>query len=86
MARMPRTTFPGLPHHIIQRGNNRSAIFFDESDYNAYLCWLGESIRLFCWQKKPGKSCRAKTLFMKERGGDQLMNRPPLTGMLAPVM
>ena len=27
MARLPRLTVPGYPHHIIQRGNNRQAIF-----------------------------------------------------------
>jgi putative transposase len=44
MARMPRIICPGLPHHVIQRGNNRSAIFFDDSDYHAYLSWLGEAL------------------------------------------
>lgn len=47
MARMPRITCPGLPHHIVQRGNNRSAIFFDDSDYHAYLRWLGESMEKY---------------------------------------
>ncbi|MCU7827470.1 MAG: transposase [Candidatus Thiodiazotropha sp. (ex Myrtea sp. 'scaly one' KF741663)] len=47
MARMPRVTCPGLPHHIIQRGNNRSAIFFDDSDYHAYLNWLGEAMQKY---------------------------------------
>ncbi|HOZ64069.1 MAG TPA: transposase, partial [Burkholderiaceae bacterium] len=26
MARLPRLTLPGYPHHVIQRGNNRQAI------------------------------------------------------------
>ena len=29
--------------HVVQRGNNRDPIFFDESDYAAYLKWLGEA-------------------------------------------
>jgi putative transposase len=27
MARLPRYVIPGQPQHIIQRGNNRQAIF-----------------------------------------------------------
>ena len=33
MARLPRYVIPGQPQHIIQRGNNRQAIFAAESDY-----------------------------------------------------
>lgn len=33
MARLPRLTVPGYPHHIIQRGNNRQPIFGDRADY-----------------------------------------------------
>lgn len=33
MARLPRFVLPGYPQHIIQRGNNRQRILFDESDY-----------------------------------------------------
>lgn len=40
MARLPRYVVPGLPQHVIQRGNNRQAIFVGESDYAAYLDWL----------------------------------------------
>ena len=28
MARLPRIIVPGLPLHIIQRGNNKQATFF----------------------------------------------------------
>lgn len=37
MARLPRFDAPGYPQHIIQRGNNRSAIFFAEQDYSFFL-------------------------------------------------
>ena len=37
MARLPRLTVPGYPHHIIQRGNNRQAIFTDKADYDQLL-------------------------------------------------
>ncbi len=33
MARLPRLTLPGLPHHLIQRGNNREPIFADVRDF-----------------------------------------------------
>lgn len=42
MARLPRLTAPGLPHHIIQRGNNRQSIFVDEADCIRYLDDLSE--------------------------------------------
>ncbi|MEZ0308249.1 MAG: transposase [Ramlibacter sp.] len=42
MARLPRLTVPGYPHHIIQRGNNRQAIFSSNADYETLLEMLGE--------------------------------------------
>jgi len=33
MARLPRYVIPGQPQHIIQRGNNRQAIFGTDADY-----------------------------------------------------
>ncbi|MFT3778159.1 MAG: transposase [Ottowia sp.] len=32
MARLPRLTLPGYPHHVIQRGNNRQPIALDDDD------------------------------------------------------
>ena len=37
MARLPRLTLPGYPHHVIQRGNNRQAIFSSPADYQTLL-------------------------------------------------
>ena len=37
MARLPRYFVPGLPLHVIQRGNNREPIFAGEDDYRFYL-------------------------------------------------
>lgn len=37
MARLPRFVLPGQPQHVIQRGNNRQAIFQVEDDYRLYL-------------------------------------------------
>jgi len=37
MARLARMNLPDVPQHIIQRGNNRQAIFFADEDYSFYL-------------------------------------------------
>ena len=37
MPRKPRFTLPGVPQHVIQRGNNREPCFFGEGDYKRYL-------------------------------------------------
>ena len=37
MPRQIRYNLPGIPQHVIQRGNNRQAIFFAEEDYMRYL-------------------------------------------------
>ncbi|MES2999109.1 MAG: transposase [Pseudomonadota bacterium] len=42
MARLPRLTVPGYPHHIIQRGNNRQSIFAVTDDYETVLSMLEE--------------------------------------------
>ena len=42
MARLPRLTVPGYPHHVIQRGNNRQITFVDAADYERFLDLLGE--------------------------------------------
>ena len=43
MARLPRLTLPGYPHHVIQRGNNRQPIFASNADYLMLLQLLGEN-------------------------------------------
>ena len=47
MARLPRLTVPGYPHHIIQRGNNRQAIFTSTADYLMLLALLDENAHKF---------------------------------------
>jgi len=47
MARLPRLTVPGYPHHIIQRGNNRQAIFSSTADYRMLLGLLDENAQKF---------------------------------------
>jgi len=47
MARLPRLTVPGYPHHIIQRGNNRQAIFASVADFQTLLSLLDENAQKF---------------------------------------
>lgn len=42
MPRLPRIEIPGVPLHIVQRGNNRSACFFGDEDHGRYLQDLRE--------------------------------------------
>src|SRR5260370_17745074 len=43
MARHGRYFLPDQPLHVIQRGNNRGAIFFAAADYEQYRAWLAEA-------------------------------------------
>lgn len=43
MTRKPRFNIPGIPQHIIQRGNNREPCFYAEQDYYRYLHELIEA-------------------------------------------
>jgi putative transposase len=47
MARLPRLDLPGIPQHVIQRGNDRQACFAAEDDYLHYRQELGEAARRF---------------------------------------
>ncbi|MDO5625248.1 MAG: transposase [Pseudomonadota bacterium] len=42
MARLPRLTVAGYPHHVIQRGNNRQPIFLHDDDRRRFLTLLHE--------------------------------------------
>jgi len=45
MARQPRLTVPGHPHHLLIRGNNRHPIFVDDQDRQTLLAHLGNILR-----------------------------------------
>lgn len=45
MARQPRLSLAGVPLHVIQRGNNRSACFRSDADRRHFLEWLGMQAR-----------------------------------------
>jgi putative transposase len=43
MARLPRLSVPGYPHHVIQRGNNRQPVFQTDADRQLFLDLLRDS-------------------------------------------
>lgn len=45
MARLPRICLPGIPQHVIQRGNNRQICFASEGDMAAFAHWLDKYSR-----------------------------------------
>lgn len=47
MARRPRHVVPGQALHVIQRGNNRQAIFFADADYRFYHEALEDASRCY---------------------------------------
>lgn len=44
MARLPRFDIPGLPQHIVQRGNNRLPCFLHDQDRCCYLSCLADAL------------------------------------------
>jgi len=47
MARLLRFVLPGPPQHVIQRGNNREPIFYQEADYLFFLEKLAEACQKY---------------------------------------
>lgn len=47
MARQPRLTVAGYPHHVIQRGNDRQAIVRDDADRERLWALLVEQAAIF---------------------------------------
>ena len=45
MARLARVVIPGMPHHVVQRGNRRLDVFFSDDDRMAYLTLLRKACR-----------------------------------------
>jgi len=44
MARLPRIDVPGIPQHLIVRGNNRTHIFRDDADRSIFLGFLDRAL------------------------------------------
>lgn len=42
-----RMYVPGVPAHVVQRGNNRNATFFCDDDYQFYKVVLEEGLRRY---------------------------------------
>lgn len=91
MPRSPRIAFPGYPHHIVQRGHSRNAVFFTEFDRADYLATLQEcrdhfALRVYgyCLMTNhvhlivdPGHDARRLSMLMKRLAGrhSRRMNR-----------
>lgn len=77
MARLPRLTVPGYPHHVIQRGIDRQSIFRDAADYEAMRGFLAEEARA------AGVALHAYVLMPDHF---HLLLTPPQEGALARMM
>jgi len=58
MARLARSVFPGLPHHVTQRGNGQAQTFFGEGDFAAYRELMAEQaaaagVEVWSWVLMP---------------------------------
>ena len=58
MARLARAVFPGVAHHVTQRGNCRARTFFGDDDYRLYRDLLAEhcsaaAVRVWAWVLMP---------------------------------
>jgi len=45
MPRKPRFFLPGIPCHVVQRGNNRSACFYGDDDFAFYMSIVDEALQ-----------------------------------------
>jgi putative transposase len=47
MPRKPRFFLPGIPCHVVQRGNNRSACFYCDEDFAFYMSIVDEALQKY---------------------------------------
>ncbi len=47
MPRKPRMYIPGIPAHVVQRGNNREPCFFSDDDYRYYRQCLEKGLKRY---------------------------------------
>ncbi|MDH3380271.1 MAG: transposase, partial [Gammaproteobacteria bacterium] len=47
MPRPKRLDIPGIPQHVVQRGNNRQKVFYAPEHRKAYLKWLAEGAKRY---------------------------------------
>jgi len=77
MARQPRIDLPGIPQHILQRGNNRLPCFLDDADRRRYLTLLGEALL--------DTNCRLHAYVLMDNHV-HLLATPPEIGAIARLM
>jgi putative transposase len=65
MARQERIVLPGLPHHVVVRGNNRRLLFSSPDDYTMFLCFLARAIHT--------RACRLHALTLMSNHAHLLM-------------
>jgi putative transposase len=85
MPRIGRVVVPNMPHHVVQRGHNRNAVFVENNDYAYYLDTLVEwkqllQVKVFAWclmtnhvhlLLDPGDDVKSIGLLMKRLAGRQ---------------
>jgi phage tail sheath protein FI len=69
MARLKRICPPGIPQHIIQRGNNRQVCFASEEDFTVYAHWLDEENPLV----RMGRSFYSDPKYQRNNAGNLAM-------------
>ena len=85
MPRIGRVVAPNMPHHVVQRGHNRNAVFVGDGDYCYYLDTLGNwarqlQVKVYAWclmtnhvhlLLDPGDDVKSIGLLMKRLAGRQ---------------
>ena len=77
MARLPRIDLPGIPQHVVQRGNNRLPCFLDDQDRLHYLSLLREGLAV--------TTCRLHAYVLMDNHVHLLMT-PPESGAVGKLM
>ena len=94
MPRVGRIVLPNYPHHIVQRGHNRQAVFATDDDYQYYLNTLSEfkdeyniTVHAFCLMTnhvhlllQPNDNVAGLGALMKRLSGRQTRYRNRLEG------
>lgn len=80
MGRPPRLLLPGFPHHIVQRGHNRNAVFVEAGDYAYYLANLHEwkqryEVEVHAWCLMTNHVHLVLTPRQQQKGISDLMRR-----------
>jgi putative transposase len=77
MARLPRLDLPGIPQHVVQRGNNRLPCVLDDGDRARYWQLLAEGL------SRTGCALHAWVLMDNHV---HLLLTPPAAGAVARLM